>query len=208
MVTIHSLTPAEESRVEAAVAAAEKRTAAEFALVVARCSDTYGSYPPLWGALLALAVTAVASFVDPTLDVDQILLAQVVIFVVVGLALHWMPLRLLLVPGSVKRHRAEALARLEFAARVQGRTPEQAGVLLFVALGERQVEILVDRGIAKVVPESEWKSVVDNFLRAVRAGRVADGLLQAVEGCVVHLEKNFPPRPGQANDIPDRVVQI
>ena len=195
-------------RFESAVASAEKRTAAEFAVVVTRRSDSYRSYPPLWGALLALALTGVVSVVDPQFETEQLLLVQLVIFIAAGLALHWMPLRLLVVPGSTKRHRAEQLARLEFAARVQGRTPEQAGVLLFVALGERQVEILVDRGIAKVVPESAWKSVVDNFLREVRAGHIAGGLLRAIEECVAVLEKNFPPRAGQANDISDQVTRL
>ena len=51
MIAVRHLSPEERARIEAAVTAAEKRTSAEFAVVVARQSDEYAFFPLLWAAL-------------------------------------------------------------------------------------------------------------------------------------------------------------
>ena len=50
-----ALTPDQEERIAAAVTAAEQRTAAEFAVVVAQTSDDYAGYPLIWAGAVAIA---------------------------------------------------------------------------------------------------------------------------------------------------------
>ena len=208
MIGMRSISAAERVRVEAAVADAEAQTSAEFALVVARLSESYAPYPLLWGAVLGLVAGGIAAFFFPTLGISIFFAIQAGVFLIASLAFHWWPLRLMLVPASVKHHHARQLAQLQFAALVHDRTAEETGLLLFVALGERHVEILVDRGIARRIPEATWTAVIDDFLNAVKAGQITEGLIKAVRACTSILEKHFPPVSGDKNEIPNRLVEL
>lgn len=198
----------EQSRIEAAVSAAEARTSAEFALVLAQVADGYEAWPALWAALLALLAGGALSLLLPALDATHVFGGQVAVLAVAGIVLHMPRLRPLLAPPSLRREEAAKLARLQFAAVVQRRTAERIGVLLFVSLAEHHVEILVDRAIGERVPEQAWGVVVDAFAARIREGRLADGFVEAVERCAGLLEKEFPLRPGDRDELPNRVTFI
>jgi putative membrane protein len=208
VVALTSLSAEERAQIEAAVTAAERQTSAELAVVIARESDAYGSYPLLWAAVLSLLVGGAAPFLEPDLEPTFLFAGQVGLFIVLGLLFHWGPIRYLLVPDTIKRKRTSDMARLQFLSLVDDKTPDEAGVLLFVSLAEHHVEILVDGGVARILSEDTWKKIVDEFLGAVRQDRLADGLLKAIRQCGDALALPFPPHPGTVNDIPDRVVEI
>ena len=100
------------------------------------------------------------------------------------------------------------MAKLQFAALVNERTAGDEGVLLFVSLAEKHVEILVDNGIAALVPQTAFQNIIELFIRNVRQGRVAEGVLAAVEGCVLVLVPHFPARPDEPNEMANRVTEI
>jgi putative membrane protein len=186
----------DRARVEAAVRAAEQRTSAQFAVVVAHASDAYALYPVLGAALLALVIGDIAALAWPDLGTWWIVAIQAAIFVIADLVLHAKALRFRLVPTKVKCTHAARLARLQFAGLVHDRTKGDVGVMLFVSEAERHVEILVDRGIAARIPETAWQAVVADFVAKVAAGQVAEALIGAVTGCTAILEQHFPPVPG------------
>ncbi|HXL99087.1 MAG TPA: hypothetical protein VN932_04085, partial [Rhizomicrobium sp.] len=107
-----------------------------------------------------------------------------------ALAFDWFALRLLLVPGHVKREHARALARREFAARIL--SPSSEGLLFFVSLGERYVELLATPKVHAAVGEAAWNAIVADFTAAAKAGRVTDGLVAGIEACAGHLAAHFP----------------
>ncbi len=202
------LNDADRARVEAAVKAAETRTAAQFALVVAHASDDYALYPILWSALIALIVGDLAALIWSDLAALWVVVIEAVLFIAADLILHLKPLRFRCVPARVRKSHAARLARLEFAALVHDRTPGDVGLLLFVSEAERHVEILVDRGIAAKIPETAWQQIVADFVAAIKAGRVAEALIGAVDAGAALLATHFPPQPGAPNTIPDRVTEI
>ena len=81
--------------------------------------------------------------------------------------------------------------------------------LLFVALAEHHVEIRADHGIAGRVPDAAWQGAIAAFSRAVSGGRIADGVISALEACTTVLAGAFPPSPSGAdrNEIPDQVIE-
>jgi putative membrane protein len=202
------LSPNEQNRIEAAVIAAERRTSAEFALVVADAADDYDAYPILWAALLALVTGGALAVLAPGLGLKLAFAAQAMVFLVTGLLLHLPVLRPFLAPASVRRDEAAKLARLQFAALVQERTQGSAGLLLFVSLAEHHVEILPDRAIAERIPEQAWREIVDGFVAQMRAGQLADGFVTAVERCTAILESHFPVEPGDRDELSNRVTLI
>jgi putative membrane protein len=202
------LTREEQDRIEAAVAEAEKRTGAEFALAVAQAADRYLVWPALWAALLALLAGGAAAIARPALGAEILFAGQAAVLVVAGLVLHLPALRPLLAPRWVRREEAAKLARLQFAALVQRRTAERVGVLLFVSLAERHIEILVDRAIDERIPEQVWRNVVDGFAAKIRSRHLADGFIEAVDRCTDLLEKEFPVLPDDKDELPNRVTLI
>ena len=202
------LLPDEQSRIEAAVTAAEARTSAEFALAVAQAADRYEAYPLLWAGLAALVTGGVIATLHPAIGIGMAFAIQAIVFVCAGILLHLPMLRPLLAPAGVRREEAAKLARLQFAALVQRRTEGRAGLLLFVSLAEKHIEILVDRAIDERIPEADWRAIIDGFAARIRKRELADGFIEAVGRCTDLLEREFPIQPGDQDELPNRVTLI
>lgn len=199
---------ADRQRIEAAIAAAEARTRGEFVTVVAQIADDYLYVSVLWAALLALAVPGIAMFVAwPLLDAHTYA-AQIIVFLAAAVALRWRPLMMLTIPRSLKHRRARRLALEQFHAHNLHLTRERTGVLLFVSFAERYVEIIADAGIDAVVDDATWAEVVRGFVARVRAGRVADGFVEAVERCGDLLAAHFPADGEDLNELTDHLIEI
>jgi len=193
MVTINTaLTPAERERIHAAVAATEQRTGAHFALVTVPASDRYALFPIAWAAVLALSVTGVVALLKPQLSIGEGFAINGALFIALALVLDWWPLRLRIVPASIRRSHARELAHREFATRVAAWSPHRNGVLFFVSLGERYVEVLTDREIHNRVAPDTWDRLIADFVSAVQANRLAEGFIAAIETCGSTLEAHYP----------------
>jgi putative membrane protein len=202
------LAPEEQARVEAAIAAVERGSAAELVVVIARHSASYAVYAALWAACVALLAGWIGAFVAPSLHVSYLAILQGLVLLGAGLLLHLTPLGMMLVPASIKQARAASLARLEFANLVNNRTSGRDGVLLFLSVAEHYVEIIADNGIAAAIPEDRWQILVSHFVARTKGERIVDGLHELIKECGAILAEQFPPRPGQSNELPDQVKQI
>jgi putative membrane protein len=202
------LTPEDRARVEAAVDAAERRTSAELAVVVAETSDDYAGFPLLWAASIALFAGGVLSVLRPVTWAPTLFTAEAVIFLVSALVLFALPRRAWLAPTSVRTARAQWMAELQFAARVENRTSDAAGLLLYVSLAEHFAEIRVDRQIAAVLPPATWETIIADFTQAMRTGPMVPAVIAALEKCAAALAPHFPPRPDQVNEISNRVTEF
>ena len=212
----------QRSEIEAAIRAAEQRTSGEFVAVVARASDEYLFLPTLYAAIAALAIPPIAwaaisllatapadAWSAPSdLAVGLVYALQVATFVVLALALRWPPLTMLVVPRHVKLHRARRLAHELFFRLGLHETRERTGVLLFVSVGERYVEIIADRGIHEKAPPGMWEQVVADFTGKVKAGRVSEGFTGAIAACGGLLAEHFPRAAGARSQLPDVLIQI
>jgi len=102
------------------------------------------------------------------------------------------------------RRRAEDL----FAALKVWDTEHNTGVLVYVQLLSRHIEIVADRGIAKRVPQGEWEGVCRAMERAFKAGEYERGALEAIEAVTRILAREFPARGGRENELPDKPVVL
>ena len=200
------LTEQEQARVRDAVRRAETATSGQFVTVIASAADGYRFLPTLWAALVTLAIPGIGLVAG--LPFAPLYSAQVIVFFGLAAILRWAPLRAALVPRSVKLRRASRLAREQFMTLGLHRTPNRAGVLFFVSVAERFVEILADDGVAEVVHEDRWRQIVDDYLQAVREGRVGEGMVSAIDRCTDLMAKHFPPGEHETNLLPDHLIQI
>jgi uncharacterized membrane protein len=100
------------------------------------------------------------------------------------------------------RKRAEEL----FARLGVWDTEHNSGVLIYVQLVDRRIEIVADRGIAAKVAEAEWRAVCRAMEKSFKDGRFAEGALEAIERCTALLARHFPSQGGERNELPDRPV--
>ena len=85
-------------------------------------------------------------------------------------------------------------------------TEHNNGVLIYVLLAERAIEIVDDRGLDRHVPDTEWKVVVDAMAVEFREGRFEDGLTRAIDAVDALLVSHFPIGDGDdVNELPDRI---
>jgi len=85
-------------------------------------------------------------------------------------------------------------------------TEENSGVLVYLLLADRDVEVVADRGIDRRVGHAEWQSICGAMEHEFRHGRFAQGLEKGIEAINARLAEHFPRTGGEpvANEIPDR----
>lgn len=183
----------DRARLHVACEAAEKRTSARLAVVTVPVSDRYALYPLVYGGIAAVTVLAVLAVFFRHMPLRESFILTVAIAGVVTFALDVIALRLMVVPRHAKNWECWELAHRAFASRVLAQNDRKTGILFFVSLGERYVEVVTDRDVDRRVPQSVWDAVIKEFLDTARAGRVGEALTAAVESCTKVLEQQYPP---------------
>jgi uncharacterized membrane protein len=86
-------------------------------------------------------------------------------------------------------------------------TAANNGVLIYVQLADRNVEIVADRGFQGRVSPAEWEAVCRLMEEHFRAGRFQDGSVAGVDAIGNLLARHFPQdaaTPKGSNQLPDR----
>ncbi|VVE27557.1 TPM domain-containing protein [Pandoraea terrigena] len=118
-------------------------------------------------------------------------------FVVEG-ALNWAGL----LNGLTARERAIEV----FAQQRVWDTEHNNGVLIYLLLADRSVEIVADRGIHRKVGEQEWDAVCRQMEAAFRRREYEAGVIAGVESIARHLQQHFPARSIGKNELSDKPV--
>lgn len=87
-------------------------------------------------------------------------------------------------------------------------TAENSGILIYLQLVDRRVEILADRGIAARVPQSEWDAICRGMEQSFREGQWRQGAVQAVTRAGELLASHFPARDDNPNELPDQPLVL
>lgn len=92
-------------------------------------------------------------------------------------------------------------------------TQRNNGVLIYVLLAERAIQVVADRGMNAHVSEAHWQAVVQPMQAAFAQGQFEAGLLQAVDAVSALLVEHYPltrtadgeepAKPGPRNELPD-----
>jgi uncharacterized membrane protein len=85
-------------------------------------------------------------------------------------------------------------------------TAHNNGVLIYLLLADRDVEILADRGIDALVGAAEWEKICRAMESEFREGNFESGVLRGIEAVSRHLAKHFPKYGAGANELPDAPV--
>ncbi len=87
------------------------------------------------------------------------------------------------------------------------KTDEHNGVLIYVALKDRQLAVYGDEGIHKKVSKEYWQHAVQQMLQHFNKESYVAGLCQTVAAIGETLKKEFPYQPNDdKNELPDNIV--
>jgi uncharacterized membrane protein len=87
-------------------------------------------------------------------------------------------------------------------------TEHNNGVLIYLMLADRDVEIVADRGIHVRLGTETWETICRDMEAAFRNGQFEAGVLAGIHAVGAHLAHHFPARSGKPNEIPDRPVVL
>jgi putative membrane protein len=223
------LTEEDHRRIEAAVASAEEGTSGRIFCVLAGEVSGYGEIPIAWAAAAALivppailavamgplitAITAggwtVAEGAALSGQLGEALTGyaalQVVLFAVTAGIVSFPPVRRFLTPAFVKRHRVKRAAFHHFAAAHAHSTESETGVLLFIALVDRQVQVLADAALHAKAGDAVWQAAARAVQEGMRSPDPTAGAERAIAICGEALKAHFP---SSARRTPDRVADV
>ena len=87
-------------------------------------------------------------------------------------------------------------------------TEHNNGVLIYLLLADRDVEIVADRGIHARLGTETWEAICREMEAAFRDGQFEAGVLAGIHAVGEHLAHHFPARGGKPNEMPDRPVVL
>ncbi|MBT9611752.1 MAG: TPM domain-containing protein [Burkholderiales bacterium] len=82
------------------------------------------------------------------------------------------------------------------------------GVLVYLLLADRDVEIVADRGIYRAVGEAAWEEICRSIEAALQAGQFETGVVKGVEAIGAQLAVHYPRHAAGANELPDVPVVL
>ena len=85
-------------------------------------------------------------------------------------------------------------------------TAHNNGVLIYLLLADRKVEIIADRGIDARVGRAGWEKICEAMETDFKAGNFAGGVVRGIEAVSRQLAVHFPRTGGGKNELPDAPV--
>lgn len=209
-----------------AIRAAEARTDAEVAAILASHSDPYHDVVLHWSlivALLPLSLSAAfprlllwgAGLISGEWDGEPslrfmlmlLLVKTVLLFLIARLVIGLPAIRMALTPAATKARRVRRRAIMLFRTGTEQRTATSTGVLLYVSLAEHCAEIVADKAVHAKVDPALWGEAMAVLLADVREGRTGAGIAAAIGKIGDVLATHFP-RGDDPNELPDRLIVL
>lgn len=181
----------------------ETTTDAELVLVVRARSGSYRHADYLGGALLAFVSLLFLIFSPFDFHAYWVALDVPLLFVVGALISSRSNfLRRLLTAQKFRAAAVRQGAAAMFYEAGIANTNAEMGLLIYLSILERRLELIADRGVLKGVNALDWNQTVSELHDA---GRLAepDALLAAMEKLGALLSKHLPPTGENPNELPD-----
>lgn len=108
------------------------------------------------------------------------------------------------VPALLRRQTPRERALEVFSEQRVWDTEHNNGVLVYLLLADRDVEVVADRGIAARLPQTAWEDICRTMEAAFRDARYEAGVIAGITAIGRHLAEAFPARGPARNELDDR----
>ena len=209
-------TDAEQERIRQAVRQAELVTKGEIVPMIVPASARYREAGYRTGLMLALLSLALLLTIEiywlpwgwHAGNAGWLLLAVVASYGL-GQGLGRAPMVIRLVTSRERlAHKVALRAEQAFYKHGLHHTRGRTGVLIFVSLLERRVQVLADKGINDHVPAGTWDALVSGIIEGIKTGQATDAICAAIAKCGVLLAQVSPAGSGDnPNELSDSLIQ-
>lgn len=186
------------------VAEIEKHTDAELVIVVRGRSGSYAHADYLAGALLAFFGLLFLLFSPIEFQHFWVAIDVALLFVLGAfLSAKSRGLRRLLTTTKFREHAVRTGAAAMFYEAGIANTSAEVGVLVYVSLLERRLELIADRGVLQAVPPLEWNECLFELHQAGKKTEFTP-LLDAIRLLGAILVAYLPATGENPNELPDK----
>lgn len=193
-------------KVRECIVAIEASSGAEVVATVCVTSGHYRHADYLVGSSMSLAALLFYFFYPEPLF-DDVALAVVVASFAIGviLSIAATGLRRALVSRKLLDSNVRTAARARFVEQGIADTCKRTGILVYVSLFERRVEVVADTGVPVHRLGKRWTDATGALDRAARAG--VGPFLDALRAFAPLLAEAVPRSADDVNELPDDMVQ-
>ena len=204
-------TASELERIKAAVHKAEDKISGEIVPVFVEKSGFYSiaNYRAAMAfSSMAFVVAILFDRYYPSLaiyDPLKIFLGVALVGVIGAMISHFVdPVQKIFVSQEHLNRATRQRADTAFMQEEVFNTRHRTGIMIFISFFEREVIVMADRGISKVVEQKDWDKIVQGIIQNVKTGKVVDGIEAAILRCGdILLEKGFNKTTDDVNELGD-----
>lgn len=189
-----------------AIEAIEACSSAEVVIAVRHHSGSYLHADLIVGMVTGFAALAFMLFSKFEFSLSSILIDPVIAGALFGLLDTQLPtLRRWITPRRARQRRVLQAARAAFYEKGIRLTKDRIGILVYISLLERAVEVVCDTGVRNAVPSTEWtlktaqiEATLRHTMDAMQVARKVEELKVICEACLERSEDDV-------NELPDEV---
>ena len=111
----------------------------------------------------------------------------------------------LIVPKKIRDQKVQERATRYFMESGVYNTKDRTGILIFISIMERRVELLADSGINEKISPEKWQNIVDNIIKGIKHKDIASHLTESINKCGDLLAEHFPIQADDKNELTDDI---
>lgn len=202
------LTQKEQDALVQCVKDVETRTSGEIVPVIASTSYDYRRAGLIGGLVFGVVAAVCTATLFEQTEMWAFLVQFLGFFLIFSRLLNAFPT--LKKPFISKREMLEEVNEAAFTAFYQNglhHTRDLTGIIIYVSVFERSVQVLADKGINDTVDPTVWKEVVETVTKGIKEGRPGEALCQGVTQCGELVTQNFPIKPDDTDELPNLIIE-
>ncbi len=191
------------SKLENAVTEIEKSTSAEIVIAIAKFSENYRDVPIIFGFILSMLTLIFILFSPLDIHTWYVLPLVIITYGIGYIICGRIELFMKLFTREERRiEQVKRGAKIAFFEESVSATKDRTGILFYISLFERRVEILSDLGIDGKISKDKWNRLNIELNRALAGPKPVEDFAEKLVTCIGFLSGTFP--PGEEN--PDEIM--
>ncbi|MEA2097198.1 MAG: TPM domain-containing protein [Candidatus Cloacimonadota bacterium] len=207
-------------KISSAVKAAESKTSGEIATAMIKESYDYAIYELMFAVIIGFLYFVIMMFFAGNIEqllqekfwdysVNYLLMFYgfstfmvMTIFYFIG---NISSIDRFIVPKKIRSQKVTERATRYFMESGVYNTKDRTGILIFISIMERRVELLADSGINEKISIEKWQSIVDNIIKGIKQKEIAAHLTESINECGDLLAEHFPIQSDDKNELTDDI---
>ena len=207
-------------KIGSAVKTAESKTSGEIATAMIKESYDYAIYELMFAVIIGFVYFVVMMFFAGSIEqllqgkfwdysVNYLIMFYgfstfiiIALFYFIG---NISSIDRLIVPKKIRLQKVQERATRYFMESGVYNTKDRTGILIFISIMERRVELLADSGINEKISPKKWQNIVDNIIKGIKQNEITAHLVKSINECGDLLAEHFPIQSDDKNELTDDI---